>query len=142
MRKANTMRSSCLITSPGRSVTPREMNAISSPHGKIILLVFEFCKTRPFTAAIDTKDLGVWHIVFGHNIWTEGAKRILTLGTYPLAVAALKISGADVVETGIASYIVKRMLGLDSAAFSADNNRKLGFVVYFFCIQAEARSGH
>ena len=100
-----------LITSPGSSVIPREMKAMSSRTLKIILSVLESCNVCSVDDAPDRKSLGIRNVFTGDQIRPHRSEGVLALGAHPLAVAALEVACTHVIEAGISGDIFQRVGG-------------------------------
>src|SRR5580692_6314152 len=75
--------------------------------------------------------LRVAHLIGSDDPGPDRTGRIQTLALEPLTVLALKVSGGDVVESGVAEYDMERLVLRDVLALGPDDDGELRFKIVF-----------
>ena len=116
------------IRSPGSSVIPCEMNAITSATPNTMFAVFESCITSPFRIARMPSDCGSGTSLAGTSSPT-GRNVSSDLPRTHWPSANCRSRPGDVVRDDVAAHVGERVLDRDAARTLADHDAELGFVV-------------
>src|SRR4030042_5492500 len=69
-------------------------------------------------------------VKLGFHPWPYGAERVKTLGTSPLSILCLEVSGSHIIETGVPQDVLTGFFFRHFHGCFSYHNRQLGFVVH------------